>query len=76
MAEVQVDRFVRVGGELVSEADLVDSRHGGGVGEAVILLLLLIVQQIVFRAGHEAVHVIVASRNDLKEKDKTQIKDR
>jgi len=68
VAEVQVHGFVRERGELVAEADLVGSRHRRGVREAVVLLLLLIVQDIVLRIGDEAVHVVVASCDDLREK--------
>lgn len=68
MSEVQVHRFVCVGGELVAEADLVDALHSRGVGEVVILLLLLIIQDVVLRISDKAVHVIVAPCNDLQEK--------
>lgn len=67
MAELQVHRFVGKGGELVAEADLVDALHGRGVGEAVVLLLLLVVQDVALRIRDEAVHVVVASSYDLKE---------
>lgn len=59
MAELQVDRFVCVGGELVAKADLVNALHTCGVGEAVILLFLLVIQDVVSRISNKAVHVIV-----------------
>lgn len=59
MAELQVHRFMREGGELVAEADLVDALHSCGVREVVVLLLLLIIQDITLRICDEAVHVIV-----------------
>lgn len=60
MSEVQVHRFVCVGGELVAEADLVNALHSRGVGEVVILFLLLIIQDVVLRISDKAVHIIVA----------------
>ncbi len=70
VAELQVHYFMGKSGELVAEADLVDALHSRGVREAVVLLLLLIVQGVVQRVGNEAVHIIVASWNDLKKKRK------
>lgn len=59
VAELQVHRFMREGGELVAEADFVDALHSCGVREVVVLLLLLIIQDITLRICDEAVHIIV-----------------
>lgn len=67
MAELQINNFMDKGGEFIAEADLIDSLHGCGVREAVILLLLLIIQDIVLGICDKAVHIIVPPCNDLKE---------
>lgn len=65
MAELQVHRLGGECGEFVAEAHLVDAAHGGGVGEAVVLLLLLVVQDIAQGICDEAVQVIVSTSDDL-----------
>lgn len=59
MPELQVHQFVCESGELVAEADLVNALHSCGVGEVVILLFLLVIQDVVLRISNKAVHVIV-----------------
>lgn len=60
VSELQVHRFVCVRGKLIAEADLVNALRSRGVGEVVILLLLLIIQDVVLRISDKAVHIIVA----------------
>lgn len=67
VAELQVHRLGGECGEFVAEAHLVDAAHGGGVGEAVVLLLHLVVQDIAQGICDKAVQVIVSTSDDLQE---------
>ena len=64
--EVNVDQFVREGGELVGEAGLVFSGHVGCECVAVVLLLDLFVHHILSRSGEDDVNVVVAASHNLK----------
>lgn len=72
--EIQVNRFVRESGEFVAKADFVNSLHGCGMGEAVVLLLLLMIQDLVFRICDKTVDVIVSTGEYLKETKQTEQK--
>lgn len=63
--EVEVDNFVGEGGELVAEAEGVDTLDVSVVGEAVILLLGLLVDGLAVGVLHVAVHIIVPSADHL-----------
>lgn len=67
VAELQVHSLGGECGEFVAEAHLVDAAHGGGVGEAVVLLLHLVVQDIAQGICDEAVQVVVSTSDDLQE---------
>lgn len=71
MAEVNVHRLGGEGGELVAEAHFVYAAHGGPVGEVVVLLLHLVVQDIVQGICDKTVHIIVSPSNDLQEGTRT-----
>ena len=64
--EVNVDKFVREGGELVGEAGLVFSGHVGCECVAVVLLFDLFIQLVFSRSSEGDVDVIVATSNNLK----------
>ena len=63
--EVKVDGLVREGGELIAEAKLINALDLGPVRETVVLLLGFPVDGLSQGVLHVAVHVIVASGNDL-----------
>lgn len=63
--EVKVDSLVRKGGELITEAKPVDALGSRLVREAVILLLGLPVDDVAHGVFHIAVHIIVASGDNL-----------
>lgn len=63
--EVEVDDFVGEGGELVAEAEGVDTLDLGVVREAVVLLLGLLVDGLAVGVLHVAVHIIVPSADHL-----------
>lgn len=63
--EVKVDSLVRESGELVTEAEPVNTLDLRLVREAVILLLGLPVDDIAHGVFHIAVHIVVASGDNL-----------
>lgn len=64
--EVDVDQFVREGGELVGEAGLVGAGHRGVPVERVVLFLDLLVKLLVHRVQDYGVYVIMTSSHHLK----------
>jgi hypothetical protein len=63
--EVKVDGLMREGGELITEAKPVDALGLCLVREAVILLLGLPVDDVAPGVFHIAVHIVVASSDNL-----------
>lgn len=63
--EVKVDSLVREGGELVTEAEPINALGLRLVREAVVLLLGLPVDDVAHGVFHIAVHVVVASSDNL-----------
>lgn len=63
--KVKVDGLMRESGKLVTEAKLINALDFSPVREAVILLLGLSVDCVPQRVLHVAVHVVVASSDDL-----------
>lgn len=59
--EIEVNRLVREGGELVAETELVGAVFGCGKGEAVILLFHLFVKRCAIWIFQTAVHIIVTT---------------
>lgn len=63
--EVKVDGLVREGGKFITEAKLINALDLRPVCEAVILLLGLPVDDVPHRVLHIAVHIVVASSDNL-----------
>lgn len=63
--QVEVDGLVREGGKLITEAKLINTLDVSLVREAVVLLPGFPVDGVAQRVLHRAVHVVVASRDDL-----------
>ena len=64
---------MREGGELVAEAELVDTRLVRGPGEAVVLLLHVFVQRLSVRSREFHVHVVVTAFDPLRQQTKLKI---
>lgn len=69
--EIKVNRLVREGGKLITEAEFVGAILSGGKGKAVILLLHFLVQGGPLGVLQTTVHIVVATSDHLKER-KTQ----
>lgn len=63
--KIKVDGLMREGGKLITEAKLIDALDLSPVREAVILLLGFPVDGVPQGVFHIAVHIVVASSDDL-----------